>query len=179
MFNLMKDKHEDTGMSIASLVPMGKLLRVGGLMSYGGTGVLPKFYDSDYWPTGGFTGSKSFSSGERIGRQQLASGEHAITYGSQKRVVLKFRVTIGVLQWALHEANISSPLWGKTPKYGRKSRAKSGGWQQPFESIDTGKEAFRKQLTIEMRKLRKLIPAFVIEEIMGGSISEGRPTDAK
>jgi hypothetical protein len=163
MFLLMRDCHEDTGMSIGTLVPMGRILKVAGLQGYIGTGKVRRartkegiwyaknFHDPDH-------DTKSISSGLAVGRYLLASKQMGIYYGSPQRAVFTFRVTIGTLQHALHEVGIVSPRWS------------ANSWKSPkiMDSLGRANKTFMKQFKTEMRKLKRTVPALVAQEMFGG-----------
>jgi hypothetical protein len=96
--------HVDTGMSLASLIPLGRIVRALDVLGRSGTGKTRRGYTDIrgiYHPKQ----LKGAHHGERLGESA-----YQISYGNSKRPVFRFSFDIRVFQWLLHDVIRGS--WG-------------------------------------------------------------------
>lgn len=110
----------DTGMSLATLLPLARSVRGGQIIlsELSGASGSKKGYNPKYGFAKG-TGNKSISQGQRFGKDA-----YNLEFGTPKRPVFRFHFEIVVLQYYLHEEqhtmNYHSQTW-QTLRKGRKA----------------------------------------------------------
>lgn len=112
IYQTMLLRHLDTGMSIGSLVPFGRILKVAGLQSYLHVKIGKRYYGTsiygDYPPPTRGRHFKSTGLGIKMGERAERRKDYLISFGTQYRPVFRLKLKIQVLQWALHELGVGS-----------------------------------------------------------------------
>jgi len=89
-----------SGMSIGSLIPIGRLIRAAGIPGLN-SGIVRGKYTAKGAYSSPFNRPKSPSHGRDLGQLAINSGKTAVKYGTPDRMIFTFRFTNVILQWAL------------------------------------------------------------------------------
>ncbi len=156
----IKNMRSDTGMSVASLMPLGRQVRhIVGVIEQASNFKIDTFnvrtskrknYPNAYGP---YSNQNNFE--WKSPEAGIALGEDAgkIDYGTPENPVFNFKFTIPVLQWYLQET-------GQTRNF-----------SPPWNSIDHGETAFYKFYHDHIGEVTKVMSDSIVKYILLGSVN--------